>query len=68
MAAPAVTCIPAAALLKPPCSDWHCLPLQLRHPNVVGFVGVSFHGSKGVVLMELCEGALPALACAPLPG
>ena len=32
--------------------------LQLRHPNVVGFAGVTFHGSKGVVLMELCEGAL----------
>ncbi|KAI7838770.1 hypothetical protein COHA_007387 [Chlorella ohadii] len=30
---------------------------QLRHPNVVGFAGVTFHGStRGVVLMELCEG------------
>ena len=30
---------------------------QLRHPNVVGFAGVTFRGTKGVVLMELCEGA-----------
>lgn len=28
----------------------------LRHPNVVSFFGVSLLGSKGVLLMELCEG------------
>lgn len=30
---------------------------QLRHPNVVGFAGVTFYGTKGVMLMEYCEGA-----------
>ena len=30
---------------------------QLRHPNVVGFYGVSLDGPKGILLMEFCEGA-----------
>ena len=29
----------------------------LRHPNIVGFYGLALTRSKGVVLMELCEGA-----------
>ena len=29
---------------------------QLRHPHVVGFVGVSVAEGKGIILMELCEG------------
>lgn len=55
-------CIPAVQLCRRfRNSSHHCpgaAPPQLRHPNVVGFAGVTFHGSKGVVLMELCEGTL----------
>jgi serine/threonine protein kinase len=46
--------------LPAPC---RCRPLQealllqhLRHPNLVGFFGLSLTASKGVILMELCEG------------
>ena len=54
-------CIPAMQLWRRFRDSSHlcpgAAPPQLRHPNVVGFAGVTFHGSKGVVLMELCEGA-----------
>ena len=56
---------PARAAVPAPAADLQpCLPpppLQLRHPNVISFAGVTFHGSKGVVLMELCEGEFRAL-------
>lgn len=29
---------------------------QLRHPAVVGFVGVALSGSRGILLLEMCEG------------
>ena len=34
----------------------------LRHPNLVGFYGVCLAGSKGVVLLEYCEGGWRAAA------
>ena len=37
---------------------------QLRHAHVVAFYGVALMGSKGLVLMEFCEGAqLGCLYC-----
>lgn len=52
------TCKPfCCGLTQPHSCPLPCCSRQLRHPNVVGFAGVTFHGSsRGVVLMELCEG------------
>ena len=60
----------ASCLVAPSLQEAGRLQL-LRHPNVVGFFGVSVDGSKGLLLMEYCEGELAlcptrlTIACLP---
>ena len=67
-AQPCVLMRPAASP-PPPCARLQeALRLQqLRHAHVVAFYGVALMGSKGLVLMEFCEGAqLYCLYCTVL--
>ena len=54
-----LSCLIAAHALRTPNVQYKQEALrlqQLRHPCVISFMGVSFCGNKGVVLMELAEG------------